>query len=176
MLQNKSEIKQWFDLNVNEYDYVIIDAPWNYVKCDASGFWDKVSYMDIFQSCRTDFMFIWTTVEGLGTLMAQQIESDYELKALMPWLCTNTNVDINTSCRICKEYLAVFCRPYTSFIKTCATTVILEPNDTYKPRRWEESFIQLLSDKGLVGKYLSPRGFITFRTEKQPQIHKKDLF
>lgn len=171
-----SEISEWFNLNINEYDYIIIDAPWNYVKCDHSPFWDKLCYMDIFQSCKTAYMFIWTTVEGLATLMSQQVESDYELKALMPWLCTDTNVDCNTSSRICKEFLAVFCRPYVSFVKTCSTTMIIEPNDNYKPRRWEESFVQLLSDKGLVGKYLSPRGFITFTPQKQSHIHRKDLF
>ena len=172
----RREISDWFDLNINEYDYVIIDAPWNYVKCDHSSFWDTLSYLDIFQSCKTDFMFIWTTVEGLATLMAQQVESDYELKALMPWLCTTTNVDTSTSSKICKEYLAVFCRPYASYVKTCTTTMIIEPSENYKPRKWEEGFVQMLADKGLAGKYLSPRGFITFRTEKQPQVYKKDLF
>lgn len=173
---NNLDTEEWFNMNINKYDYVIIDAPWNYVRCQASSFWDKVCYMDIFQNCTTNYMFIWTTVEGMSTLMSQQIESEYELKALIPWLCTNSDVNTETSYKICREFLAVFCKPRCSFIKLCSPTIILEPNITTKPRKWEEQLIRTLSEKGLEGRYISPQGFITFKLEKQAHIHRKDLF
>ena len=176
MFKTRAEIAQWFNDNINTQDYVIIDAPWNYVKCDYSSFWDNISYMDIFQSCTTDYMFIWTTTEGLATLMWHQTESDYELKALIPWLKTNTRVDSLTSVGVCKEFLAVFCKPSISFLRSCSATIIVEDSQTTKPRIWEESFIQMLVDKNLKGKYISPQGFISFDVKPKPKIYKKDLF
>ena len=176
MFKNRSEISEWFNNNINQYDYVIIDAPWNYIRCESSRFWDNVSYMDIFQSCRTNYMFVWTTVEGLATLMWHQTESEYELKALIPWLRTSSSVTSLTPSTSCREYLAVFCRPGVSFLRTCTTTLIVEDSGTTKPRLWEESFIQLLLDKQLLGKYIAPKGFITFDIKPRPKISKTDLF
>lgn len=176
MFKTQQEISEWFENNINSFDYVMIDAPWNYINCNYSSFWDNISYMDIFQSCATNFMFIWTTTEGLATLMAHQTESEYELRALIPWLCTSNPVDCSTPTKICKEYLAVFCKPCISFLRTCTATMIVEDDNTHKPRRWEESFIQMLTNKGLVGRYLSPKGFITFETKPKPKIQKTDLF
>lgn len=154
----------------------MIDAPWNYINCKFSNFWQNLSYMDIFQSCKTKYMFVWCTTEGLATLMWHQTESEYELKVLIPWLKTSSKVDSSTSTRVCREYLAVFCRPGFSFIRNFNSTIIVEDTDLVKPRLWEESFLQMLLDKNLKGKYIAPRGFISFDIKPRPKISKTDLF
>ena len=178
MFTTRQDIVEWFDANINLLDYVIIDAPWNYINSKYSRFWNNISYMDIFQCCKTDYMLIWTTTEGLATLMWHQTESEYELKALIPWLKTSTYVDSTTPARVCKEYIAVFCKPGVSFLRTCSATLAVEESveqDT-KPRVWEESFIQMLLDRGLKGKYISPQGFISFDIKPKPKISKTNLF
>lgn len=176
MFKTHNDIAEWFDKNINEFDYIMIDAPWNYVQCQYSNFWSNISYIDIFQSCKTNYMFIWTTTEGLATLMWHQTESEYELKALIPWLKTTTSVDSSTPVKICKEYLAVFCRPGVSFLRNCSATIIVEDADSSKPRLWEESFFQMLLDRNLKGKYISPKGFISYDIKPRPRIYKTDLF
>lgn len=176
MFKTRQDIVEWFDKNINTFDYIMIDAPWNYVNCEYSNFWSNMSYVDIFQSCTTNYMFIWTTTEGLATLMWHQTESEYELKALIPWLKSSAPVDSSTPVKVCKEYLAVFCRPGISFLKRCSATIIVGETSSNKPRVWEESFIQMLIDRDLKGRYISPKGFISFEVKPRPKIYKNDLF
>lgn len=176
MSYTAEEIVQWFDREVNSLDYIIIDPPWNYTKPNYSSLWDSISYQRIFQNCKTDYIFIWTTLDNLASLMWHQTESDYELKALLPWIRSTSSIDSTTSVRVCGDYLAVFCKPGVSFLRNLSTTMIVEDTTMSRPRNWEERFVQMLEGRDLKGRYMSLLGFISFKVHPKVTIHKNTLF
>lgn len=183
-MYTNTEFNSWVDKNVNTLDYVIMEPPC--FSRTPQPLWAHVSLIDIFQSFRVNYLFMWVEATTLPTLFTGYLESDYEFRTLFPWIkVTKTDslfCSLTTSAKNSVEYLVVFQKPGAPKLKFNDGTVIVDEQDTirHKPRKWEEYLHKQLSYSGLEGIYIYSTG--TYENLKStdvdstPTVHKTELF
>ena len=178
---------QWLESNVNHYDFVIIDPPWNYddktsklTDVFVSDLWENVKLIDIFQKLDVDYMFLWVTTNMLPVMFNCYQESQYQFKTLIPWIKLTSNENLfyglGNSFRNCVEYVALFQKPRVPALRFNDKNIILEEsNDTnIKPKLWENDLIDKLIERGLSGIYIFSGGTLKFIDNVRPiTIHEQ---
>lgn len=180
-----SEFDSWVKQNVNNMDYVVIEPPC-LNKGQYSYIWSNIGLIDIFQTFDIKYLFMWVDVNTLPRLFTVYQESDYEFKALLPWVkITKTDNLFYTLTNTLKsnvEYLAVFQKPNVPKLKFNDKNIIVDEQDSYthKPKKWEEYLQKQLSYSGLEGIYIHSNGdyekLISIDQDDEPKVHKTELF
>ena len=190
----KQDFEKWLDENVNQYDYAIIDPPWNYDDKRPAmlqnqltyNLWDNTKLVDIFKKINTSYIFLWVTNSMLPVMFDAVKESDYQFKVLIPWVKLTVNDKLaygtGNSFRNCVEYLTLFQKPDAKVLRLNDRNLIMEQSGarTIKPKVWERELVDTLSHKGMKGVYIFSGGNLDFMDSvdivEENKINKKSLF
>ena len=152
---------------VSVTDYMFIDPPWNYrpTRYSSAQFWNGVTFSHLFQHLNCSTLFIWTTIESLPVMLSGTLESNFELKSLIPYVRTARNEDtmsaLLTGFRNPLMYLAVFQRPMSPIALPLSKSFIIEQdNEVQRPIMWEDKMFLQLSKEGFKGIYILPDGTV----------------
>lgn len=193
MYQNM-DFEKWLDTNINQYDYAIIDPPWNYDdkppavsnKQLTYSLWDNIKLKDLFHKINTTYIFLWVTNSMLPVLFDSYKDTDYTFKILIPWIKLTENeklfYGLGNSLRNCVEYIALFQKENSDVLRLSDRNIIFEQAGarTIKPKIWERELVNKLSKKGLKGVYIFSGGDLDFIDSvdiiNKPLISKNELF
>ena len=169
------DFQEFLDSDTSRYDYAIIDPPWNYDDKPPSienqlsySLWDNMKLSDIFDKLSVKYIFLWITSSMLPVMFECLNNTKYVYKTLIPWIKTTTNdtlfYGLGNTFRNCVEYVAVLQTMDAPVLRLQQRNVIIAPTGkrTLKPKFWEESLCQTVSDKGLTGVYIFSGGELEF--------------
>lgn len=184
----KMDFEDFIDKNINNYDYAIIDPPWNYDDKPKSvtihqltyNLWDNFKLKDIFTKLDVDYIFLWITNSMLPLMFEYLENSKYTFKVLIPWLKITENNEIffgtGNTFRNCVEYLAVLQKPKAKLLHFQLRNVIIDKvgKRTEKPKEFEQKLCKELENKELKGVYIFSGGELDF-IDSVDIYSKKDL-
>ena len=180
--------REFLDSDLSNSDYIFIDPPWNYPPTKfSSEFWKELSYIDLFQEIKSPMLFIYVTLDNLPLMMSSHLESEYDLKALIPYARVKSDegalYSITHGFKNQLQYVAVFQSSRSDVnISTLCKDIIVEDDNSFKrPIKWEEKmFLELMSQHRLEGVYILPEGTVAATTNSNissiSQMSKKELF
>lgn len=152
---------------VSNTDYMFIDPPFNYrpTRYSSATFWKGVSFSHLFPHLNCSTLFIWCTLENIPVMLSGTLESNFELKSLIPYVRLARNEECllsqNIGFRNALMYLAVFQRPCSPISLSLSKTIICEQdNEIQRPIVWEDKMFMQLSSEGFKGIYILPDGSV----------------
>lgn len=168
---------------VNRGDFVFLDSPNNYfLKVEKENFWYDVSYVDLLMTLECKYVFIWTKLEFLPSILSAYQESDYELKGIIPHVSPQYGTIITSgsvsSFKYPIQYLVYLRKPKAPVLggKVTDKVIIVEEVEKplSKPVRYEDELIQEMHKKGLTGLYILPDGSIGICETKESSFVDKN--
>ena len=170
------DFEEFLDTNVNQYDYAIIDPPWNYEDKPPAirkeqvtyNLWDNMKLIDIFQKLNVNYIFLWITNSMIPIMFDCLKESEYEFKILIPWLKMTENNAIfigpGNTFRNAVEYLVVLQKSKADLLHIQLRNVIIDKvgKRTEKPKEWERRLCVELANRNLKGVYIFSGGELDF--------------
>ena len=186
-MNTNDTFNRFISSELNHSDYVFIDPPQNHNNIRSSnGFWEGVSFPDLFQRINTNYIFLYCGIGTLPLVMNSFIESSFDLVALIPYVKVGKSEDTlyslrRHSFRYPIEYIAVFQKPGCPLLSFLSKTVIVENQNSFqRPISWETAIFNELEEKNYKGLYILPDGSIADNLAnadlKVSGMHKKELF
>ena len=166
-------------------NYAFIDPPWNYpLHRYKSDFWKDITIRDLLWNTNVDALFIYANLDVLSGIVSAYIESEYELRCIIPYVRLGRNdvgvASITHEFKNPVQYIVVLEKSTSQIIPTrlVRTSIIEDDNSFQKPIRWEESLFCEMSSRGFDGIYILPEGIVAdINTEvKKEVVTRKELF
>ena len=151
-----------------DYDYCIIDPPWDYNDKSPSVLDNQLTYelwkndelRFVFENLKVNYIFMWVTNSMIEEVFKYYQPSEFVYKTLITWvkLTDNDNLfyGLGNTVRNSTEQLMIFARKDAPTLRLNDRTIILgrAGKRTAKPIQYESELTSELTEKGLKGVYI----------------------
>ena len=171
----KQDFKQYLE-NQGNYNYAIIDPPWNYdSKPNAVMYnqltyelWDNNDLKLMFEQLKVDYIFLWVTNSFIPNAIEAAKNTEFKYKTIFTWvkLTSKDNLfwGLGNTFRNCTEHIMVFQRKKAKVLNLSMRNCVLAQANkrTMKPKAFEKDLVERLDKKELKGIYIFSGGDLDF--------------
>lgn len=170
---------------INNRDYLIIDIPNNTdMISDSNNFFYQLNLFDLLQKVNVQYLFCKVNYTLLSELFCAYVDSDYNLKAFIPWLkipFEDTAIcELTLKLKNSIDYVIIFENNQSLNIKPLLMSLLIEPkNKVNNIQKWHQYFISVLNEKNLYGLIINSNGIFEdteFKNIKNQNKSKIELF
>ena len=155
---------EFFNL-INDKDFLILNFPPADKELDKDNFFYQVDFFELLQKLEVPHLFFKVDVNTLIRLLYADVESPYEVKAIIPWVKESFNeVSLCKATSIYKkslEYLVVLDFSHSTNLKKVLSTIFIETEPSNKVPVWERKLFTDLLELGLQGYIINENALMT---------------
>ena len=163
----KQDFKKYLE-NQGDYDYAIIDPPWNYdskptavmVNQLTYDLWDNADLKKVFEQLNVNYIFLWVTNSFIPNAILAAEGTEFKYKTICTWVKLTVKDHLfwglGNTFRNCTEHVMVFQKDKAPCLNLNIRNCVMAQASkrTIKPKLFEKGLVEILNKKDLKGIYL----------------------